>query len=89
MDRVIGASPFVGGDRGSSVTARGACKVAKKEDRGYSCTRGEKSAGVEVEVAVSSADFEEKLRVKVRSRGLSVISATLGDMRSSQSVLLG
>jgi len=87
MDRVIGASPFVGGDRGSSVTARGVFKVAKNEDRGYSWTRGEKSADVEVET--SSADFEEKLRVKDRSRGLSVISATLGDIKSSQSMLLG
>jgi hypothetical protein len=49
MDLVMGASPFVGGERGSSSTAREFRMMAgagKKEDRGNSKTRGEKSAGV-------------------------------------------
>lgn len=48
MERVMGASPFVGGERGSSLTAsdfRIVAGAGKKEERGNSKTRGEKSAG--------------------------------------------
>jgi len=48
MDRVMGASPLVGGLRGSSSKAREArcAGVWKREDRGNSNSRGEKTFGV-------------------------------------------
>jgi len=49
MDRVMGASPFAGGLRGSSSTARefrNAEGVGKKDDRGNSKALGEKRLGV-------------------------------------------
>jgi len=84
MERVIGASPFVGGERGSSSTAREFRMMdgAGKKDRGNSKTRGEKRAGVG---GTSDSGSDEWLRVNVLWRGLLVISVMRGDMRAFQS----
>ncbi len=81
MERVIGASPFVGGLRGSSSTAmearwRGG---GKNDDRGNSKARGEKRLGVGG-ASTSEVKPREKLWI-----GLLVISSNRGDNRSSHS----
>ena len=85
MDLVMGASPLVGGERGSSSTARGfriMDGAGKKEERGNSKTRGENTAGVAGTCACGS---EEWLRGNALWRGLFVISVMRGDMRAFQS----
>lgn len=83
IDRVIGASPFVGGLRGSSSKAsESRCAgVWKKDDRGNSNIRGENTLGVGGTSAV-----DPKLREKL-CRGLLVISVERGDNKPPQSLL--
>lgn len=84
MERVIGASPLVGGERGSSSAAKEfrTSGAGKKDDRGNSKIRGEKSAGVGGTCGCGS---ELRLRGNASWSGLFVISVMRGDMRAFQS----
>lgn len=85
MERVMGTSPFVGGERGSSSTVREFRMMdgeGKKKDRGNSKTRGEKSAGVGGTADPGSEDWH---RANGLCRGLLVISVIRGDMSAFQS----
>lgn len=81
---MIGASPFVGGLRGSSSTARefrNAGGEGKKDDRGNSKARGENRLGVG-----GTSGSVPKLREK-SCIGLVVISVCRGDIKASHSLL--